>query len=126
MKVLIAVDKFKGSLTAKQACEAIRDGVLTKYPNAEIELVPMADGGEGTSELLAMHTSGRMVDVNVTGPLFEPMNTQYGLSGDGSTAFIESAKASGLQLLTPASRNPLFTTTVGTGELIADALQKRV
>jgi glycerate kinase len=126
MKVLIAVDKFKGSLTAQQASEAIRDGILIKYPGAQFELVPMADGGEGTSELLAMHTSGRMINIKVTGPLFEPVNAQYGLSGDGSTAFIESAKASGLQLLPPAGRNPLFTTTAGTGELIRDALQNGV
>jgi glycerate kinase len=126
MKVLIAVDKFKGSLTAPQACEAVRDGVLMKYPRAEVEMVPMADGGEGTSELLTLYTGGQMAEATVTGPLFEPLRAQYGLSGDGSTAFIESAKASGLQLLPISKRNPLFTTTAGTGELIADALQKGV
>ena len=96
MKVLIAVDKFKGSLTAQQACEAIREGVLTRYPDAEIEMVPMADGGEGTSELLSLHTGGKMVEARVTGPLFEPVVAQYGLSGDGSTAFIESANVNPL------------------------------
>lgn len=122
MKVLIATDKFKGSLSAGEACMAMRDGVLKRYPDAEIDMLPLADGGEGTTELLAQLTKGRFTNVRVSGPLFEKLDAGYGLSGDGLTAFIESAKASGLQLLEPSKRNPLHTTTLGTGELIAHAI----
>jgi glycerate kinase len=124
MRVLIASDKFKGSLTAQQACEAIRDGLLLSHPDASIDLVPLADGGEGTSELLARHVNGTVTSCNVTGPLFEKITASYGLSGDALTAFIESASASGLQLIPLAQRNPLRTTTFGTGELIVDALRR--
>jgi glycerate kinase len=122
MKVLIAPDKFKGSLTAIQACEAIRDGVLLKYPGAEVHLVPLADGGEGTCELLTLHTGGQMITEHVAGPRFEKVQATYGLSDDGRTAFIDSAKASGLVLLPNEKRDPRLTTTLGTGELIANAL----
>ena len=126
MRVLIATDKFKGSLTAVEACEAMRDGIIKKHPHAEVDMLPLADGGEGTSELLTQYTHGQFVTAQVAGPLFEKLNATYGLSGDGSTAFIESAKASGLQLIGPSVRNPLITTTLGTGELIADAISRGV
>jgi glycerate kinase len=126
MRVLVATDKFKGSLTAREACESIAAGVLIKYPDAEVECFPLADGGEGTSELLAFHTDGRMIEVVVTGPLPENVMAVFGVSGDGRTAFIESAKASGLQLLPVEKRNPLMTTTFGTGELIAEAIKHGV
>jgi glycerate kinase len=126
MKVLIATDKFKGSLTALQACEAIREGIVRKYPNAEIELLPLADGGEGMADLLTHYTGGQLVDLRVAGPQFEKVTACYGISGDGQTAFIESAKASGLQLLPLSKRNPMYTTTFGTGELIADAISSGV
>lgn len=126
MNILIATDKFKGSLTAQEACESIRQGILIKYPTAIIEAVPLADGGEGTSELLALHTGGKILEATVTGPLPENVIAKYGLSGNGTTAFIESAQASGLQLLPQHKRNPLFTTTFGTGELIAEVMQAGV
>jgi len=126
MNILIATDKFKGSLTAVEACEAIREGVLSRYPAAQVDVTPLADGGEGTCELLTTHTGGQTVSVEVAGPGFEKTIATYGLSGDGLTAFIESAKASGLVLLPIAKRDPLRTTTLGTGELIAHALAKGV
>lgn len=124
MKILVATDKFKGSLTAAEACVAIREGVHQKFPDAHIILVPLADGGEGTAELLTFHTAGRFVNIIVSGPHFETVDAGYGISGNGTTAFIETAKASGLQLVETANRNPLHTTTYGTGELIRDALRK--
>jgi len=126
MNILIAPDKFKGSLTAKEVCDAIQTGLLQADPNLSITSIPMADGGEGTCELLTHYFNGDTISIEVTGPKFEKINAAYGISKDGSTAFIEMAKASGLQLLKPEDRNPLFTTTFGTGELIKDALDKGV
>lgn len=124
MTILIAPDKFKGSLTAIQVCEAVKRGLLATDPTLDITSLPLADGGEGTSELLARHTGGKMVKVNVLDPLFREITSAYGLSRDGKTAFIEMAKASGLQLLKVHERNPLHTTSYGTGQLIADALAR--
>jgi glycerate 2-kinase len=126
MNVLIAPDKFKGSLTAKEVCDAIRTGLLQGDSNLSINSIPMADGGEGTCELLTQYINGNIISLKVTGPKFETIKAEYGISKDGSTAFIEMANASGLQLLKPKDRNPLFTTTLGTGELIIDALNKGV
>lgn len=124
MNILIAPDKFKGSLTANEVCEAMKTGLLKTDPDLTIILLPMADGGEGTCELLTEYFHGNVISAEVTGPLFEKTYAEYGISKDGSTAFIEMAKASGLQLLKPKNRNPLYTTTLGTGELIKDALNK--
>ncbi len=126
MKILIAPDKFKGSLTAKEVCDAITLGLLQTNPDLTITSIPMADGGEGTCELLTHYFKGDIISAEVTGPDFEKIKAEYGISKDGSTAFIEMAKASGLQLLKPENRNPLFTTTLGTGELIKDALDRGV
>lgn len=126
MNILIAPDKFKGSLTAKEVCEAIQSGLLQVDPHLTIVSIPMADGGEGTCELLTRYFGGRMISIEVTGPRFKKIKSEYGISKDGSTAFIEMAKASGLQLLKPEDRNPLLTTTLGTGELIKDALDNGV
>lgn len=126
MNILIAPDKFKGTLDAKEVCHAIADGLQARYPDAHIIQVPMADGGEGTCELLTEYFNGRTVEVEVTGPSFEKISSGYGLSADGRTAFIEMARASGLQLVQPGARNPLFTTTLGTGELIRHAIDQGV
>lgn len=122
MKVLVAVDKFKGSLTAAEVCEAVREGILQRHPQAQVELLPLADGGEGTMELLTKYTEGQINHVGVSDPLGRKIIARYGLSGDKSTAFIESAEACGLQLLASSERNPMHTTSSGAGELIAAAL----
>jgi len=126
MKVVIAPDKFKGSLSAAEVCIAIERGLKRINPSIKIISVPMADGGEGTCELLTTHSKGTIVTCSISNPLFRKINTSYGISGDGSTAFIEMASASGLQLLKPEERNPLNTTTYGTGELIAHAIKQGV
>jgi glycerate kinase len=124
--ILIAPDKFKGSLSAKGVCEAVGSGLLKLDPSLSIISVPLADGGEGTSELLTINSKGSVINCSVSDPLFRKVNASYGISGDGTTAFIEMANASGLHLLTKEERNPLNTTTYGTGELIADATTRGV
>lgn len=120
--ILIATDSFKDALPAIEACSAIERGVRAALPNAHTVIFPLGDGGEGTAEILTRHAGGRMVETRVKDALFRDISAWYGLSEDGHTAFIEMAQASGLQLLSPSERNPLFTTTYGTGELILDAL----
>ena len=124
MKIVVAPDSFKGSLSAAEACEAIAHGVRRALPGAEIVTIPMADGGEGTVDALVLSTGGRHVAARVTGPLDKPVKARYGILGDGKTAVIEMAAASGLPLVPPEKRNPLKTTTCGTGELIRNALEK--
>ncbi len=126
MKIVIAPDSFKGSLTAQEAVQAIRTGILRALPEAECIGVPMADGGEGTVRSLVDATGGRVVRVSVTDPLGHPTNAEYGILGDGRTAVIEMAAASGIQYVNETTRNPLITTTYGTGELIEDALDHGV
>lgn len=126
MKVVIAPDSFKESLSAMEACHAIEKGWRHVYPEAEIVHVPMADGGEGTVQSLVDATGGRLIHREVTGPLGTPVTAFYGLLGDGKTAVIEMAAASGIALVPPAQRNPLATTTRGTGELIQSALDEGV
>ncbi|MBX5435759.1 MAG: glycerate kinase [Alicyclobacillaceae bacterium] len=123
MKIVLAPDSYKGSLSAKAACEAMEAGIRRAFPDADIVHVPMADGGEGTAESLVSATGGEMVECMVTGPLGERVRARWGRLGDGRTAVIELAEASGLVLVPPARRNPLHTTTYGTGELIADAVR---
>lgn len=125
-KIIIAPDKFKEALSAKKACLAIEEGLKYANPHFETILFPMADGGEGTAEILAFNTQGRMVTLKVHDPLFRKVEAQYGISGDGSMAFIEMAQASGLNLLTTKERNCLKTSTYGTGEIIKDALTRGV
>lgn len=124
MKIVIAPDSFKGSISASAAAEAIERGVKRRFPQAETIKVPIADGGEGTMESLVMATGGRTVEVQVTGPLGSPVDAAYGLlqSESGNVAVIEMAQASGLILIASNERNPLTTTTYGTGELIKRAL----
>ena len=122
VKIVIAPDSFKGSLSALKAAEAIERGVKKAAPDAQTVLVPVADGGEGTLDSLVSATDGRKVQVKVKGPLLEPVQAEYGVLGDGETCVIEMACASGLCLLEPLRLNPMITTTYGTGELIKKAL----
>ncbi|NEG69474.1 glycerate kinase [Bifidobacterium choloepi] len=126
MKILIAPDSFKGSLTARQAADAMERGVRRAMPDAEIVCVPMADGGEGTVQSLVDATGGQLVTATVTGPLGTPVDATYGILGDGATAVIEMAAASGIQFVDDNTKNPLVTTTYGTGELVRDALDHGV
>ena len=122
MRIVIAPDSFKGSLTAPEVCRAIERGVRSVDPAAETVLVPMADGGDGTAHTLVQGTGGQLHCAEVTGPLGDRVSAEYGVLGDGDTAVIEMAAASGLVLVPPEQRNPLHTTTYGTGELIGRAL----
>ncbi len=122
MRVVIAPDKFKGSLTALEAAEAMARGLIQVEQRAEFDLVPMADGGEGTAAALVAATVGCDREITVTGPLGEPVVASFGLLGDGQTAVLEMASASGLWLVPSASRDPLRATTRGTGELLLAAI----
>lgn len=123
MKVIIAPDKFKGALTAPEAAKAIQVGVKRALPGAETLLFPMADGGEGTLDLLLKQTQGIQKKVRVPDPLMREIVAAYGLSEPDGTAYIEMAQASGLLLLAPKEQNPLNTSTFGTGVLIRRALE---
>src|SRR5258708_19091464 len=123
MRILIAPQSLKGSLTAAEAGQAIAQGVRAAYPQAEIEIVPVADGGEGTVQALVDATGGQIVQQTVTGPLGEPVAAFFGLLGDGRTAALEMAAAAGLPLVPPELRDPRITTTYGVGELILAALE---
>ncbi|MFO7947700.1 MAG: glycerate kinase [Armatimonadota bacterium] len=122
MKIVLAPDSFKGSLTAKEVCEAMAQGIRRYSDDCDIVQVPMADGGEGTVQSLVDATGGEFIEKTVTGPLGEPTEARYGIMGDGDTAVIEMAAASGLPLVPEDSRDPSNTTTYGTGELIISAL----
>lgn len=123
-KVVIAIDSFKGCLPSAEAGEAAARGIRSVFPECEIRCLPIADGGEGMLEVLITATNGQEVHVSAHGPLMEERDTHYGISGDGKTAFIEMASISGLPLVPPEKRNPMLTTTYGTGELICDALER--
>ena len=122
MKILIAPQAFKGSLSAAKAAKAIETGVRQVFPKAEVVRLPVADGGDGTLEALVENTNGRMFSQQVTGPLGRPVTAQWGVMGDGKTAVIEMAQASGLALIPPGRRDPRLSTTFGTGQLIKAAL----
>ncbi len=124
MKILIAADSFKDALPALDVCQSIARGIKRALPESEAILFPMADGGEGTAGILTFHSGGQWIEKEVNDPLFRPVTAGYGLSGDGKTAFIEMAEASGLPLLKQEERSALKTTTFGTGELIMDALER--
>ncbi|MGU9867273.1 glycerate 2-kinase [Kluyvera ascorbata] len=126
MKIVIAPDSYKESLSATEVAQAIEKGFREIFPEAQFVSVPVADGGEGTVEAMIAATQGRSVMSTVTGPLGEAVEAQWGISGDGNTAFIEMAAASGLALVPPEQRNPLITTSYGTGELILQALESGV
>jgi len=122
MKVVVAPDKFKGSLTAPEAAKAIGLGVARAVPGISADLIPMADGGEGTVEALVSSTGGEFREAVVSGPLSEPIAARYGKLGDGRTAVLEMAAASGLALVAEGLRDPLRATTRGTGELLLAAV----
>lgn len=122
MKVLIAIDSFKGCLTSKEANEAAAEGIRVAYPDAEIVEVPVSDGGEGYMEAFHAAIGGRLEEVTVRDPLIRPIVAKYLLHND--LAVIEIAQASGLTLLTKEERNPMVATSYGTGQLVADAVSK--
>ena len=122
MKIVIAPDSYKESLSALEVAQAVEAGFRQVFPDADYVLVPVADGGEGTVDAMVAATGGRKETVTVSGPLGEPVEAFYGLTGDGDTAVIEMAAASGLALVPPDRRNPLLTNSRGTGELIRAAL----
>ncbi|WP_342462118.1 glycerate kinase [Bacillus sp. FSL R5-0286] len=124
MKIVIAPDSFKESLSAYETACAIERGFRSILPHAKYMKIPMADGGEGTVQSLVDATGGTIVQQVVTGPLGKPVDAFFGMLGDGQTAVIEMAAASGLHLVPPEKRNPLFTTSRGTGELMLSALDK--
>ncbi|SDO23384.1 glycerate kinase [Paenibacillus sp. yr247] len=124
MKVVVAIDSFKGSISSLEGSKAIASGINKVYPDAEIVCVPLADGGEGTTEALISATNGELRNVEVTGPLGTPVKSIYGILGNRKTAVIEVAAACGLPLVPVEYRNPLKTTTFGVGEMILDALRQ--
>lgn len=125
MYIVVAPDSFKGSLSAVDVGKSMEKGILKVMPHANVMTMPMSDGGEGLVESLVMATGGRFVEKMVTGPLGNPVKAQMGLLGDGETAVVEMAQASGLPLVPEGKRNPLITTTYGTGELIREALDRK-
>lgn len=124
MKVIVAIDSLKGSISSLEAGEAIKSGVLKAISEAEVVVRPLADGGEGTVEALSLGMGGRLEEIEVTGPLGETVICTYGIVESKNIAIIEMAKASGITLVPEASRNPLHTTTYGVGEMIKDAMLK--
>lgn len=123
---VLAPDSFKGSLTAKEVCLAMEKGIKKVLPIAECISVPMADGGEGTVQSLVDATGGMIYELDVTGPLGNSVKSFYGIMGDGKTAVIEMASASGLHLVDETTKNPLITTTYGTGQLVKACLDKGI
>lgn len=121
-KIIIAPDKFKGSLSASEVCAAIRRGIQRVLPEAIIIEHPLADGGEGSLDILSAHLEVETIEAIVQDPLFRPLRASYVKSGQ--TAYVEMARASGLPLLKPTERNARITTTYGTGQLIRNALQR--
>ena len=122
MKIIVAIDSFKGCLTSAEANQAAAEGILAKMPEAEVVQVPVSDGGEGFMEAFQAAMGGEIVDANVKDPLMRTIVAQYLRQGD--TAVIEIAKASGLTLLKPEERNPIVATTYGTGQLVVDAVRR--
>lgn len=122
MRVVVAPDSYKGSVSAVAVAQAMERGIRQVFPTAQVCKIPIADGGEGTVEALITATNGQLRQTQVTGPLGDPVTAQWGILGDGKTAVVEMAAASGLPLLTTEQRNPRITTTFGTGELLRAAL----
>jgi glycerate kinase len=126
MRIIVAPDSYKGSLSALSVANAMKKGVLAIFPDAEVIKIPIADGGEGTVEALVSSTSGLVVHESVRGPLNNEVKSLWGILGDGTTAVVEMAAASGLTLVPQSERNPLITTSFGTGQLIKAALDRGI
>ncbi|MDP2060267.1 MAG: glycerate kinase, partial [Flavobacteriaceae bacterium] len=124
MNILLAPDSFKDSLTATEVCVSMRKGILKVNPDATIVSLPMADGGEGTLEALTVATKGKIIVSPTFDSLMRPIESRYAILGDGETAVIELAQASGMELLKPEERNPMLTNTYGTGILILEAFNR--
>lgn len=124
LRFVVAMDSFKGCLSSLSAGEAVACGLREAFPAAAITVLPMADGGEGTADAITRACGGNVVSASTVDPLGRPITATYGISPDGSAAFIDMAAASGLTLLKPSERNPLLTSTFGTGLLMADALRR--
>ncbi len=124
MKIIIAPDKFKDSLSGFEFCNAVAEGISTVLPDTNLIKMPLADGGDGTLEVIRYYLGGKKIRLKVNDPLFRPIEAEYLLSEESQTAFIEMARASGLHLLKEKDRNCMLTTSYGTGELIADAIDK--
>lgn len=124
MKVTVAIDSLKGSLTSIEAGEAIKSGICRVYPQAEVNVRPLADGGEGTAYALTTGMGGEWITMNATGPLGNPVSCSYGIIQDTKTAIIEMSAAAGITLVSEAERNPMNTTTYGVGEMIVDAIRR--
>lgn len=123
-KIIIAPDKFKGSLTSLEFCKIVAEELSHELPSAEIIQLPLADGGDGTTDVLAYYLSAEKIEVKTYNPLFREINANYLYSSEKETAYIEMAAASGLHLLNKQAYNPLITSTFGTGELIKDAIER--
>ncbi|VUW94396.1 Glycerate 2-kinase [Dorea longicatena] len=124
MKVVIAIDSLKGSLSSMEAGMAIKDGILAAKPDAEVIVKPLADGGEGTTDALIEGMNGERIDLTVTGPMHTPVDAYYGYLKDTNTAVMEMASAAGITLVPDSERNPLLATSYGVGEIINDAIQR--
>ena len=124
MKIILAPDKFKGSLTGIEFCDAVAEGIQSVLPQAEIIKIPLADGGDGTIDILEYHFHGERIEIEVNDPLFRPIKASYFFMKSTATAYIEMAEASGMKLLTNDEQNCMYTTTYGTGELILDAIDR--
>ena len=124
MKVVIAIDSLKGSLSSMEAGMAIKDGVLAAKPDAKVVVKPLADGGEGTTDALIEGMNGERIDLTVTGPMHTPVDAYYGYLKDTNTAVMEMASAAGITLVPDSEKNPLLATSYGVGEMINDAIQR--
>ena len=124
MKMIFAPDSFKGSLSAIESCDILERVTARIFPGAETISVPVADGGEGTVDALLRAMGGKRITTRVTGPLFEPVDASWGMLGDGQTAVLEMAQASGLPYVPADQKDPRKTTTLGTGEMMAEAIRR--
>ncbi|MDR3790069.1 MAG: glycerate kinase [Dorea sp.] len=124
MKVVIAIDSLKGSLSSMEAGMAIKDGILAAKPDAEVIVKPLADGGEGTTDALIEGMNGERIDLTVTGPMHTPVGAYYGYLKDTNTAVMEMASAAGITLVPDSEKNPLLATSYGVGAMINDAIQR--
>ena len=123
MKVVIAIDSLKGSLSSMEAGFAIKEGILKAKPDAEVIVRPLADGGEGTTDALIEGLNGKRIDLTVTGPMGTPVNAYYGYLEETHTAVMEMASAAGITLVPDHQKNPLIASTFGGGEMILHAIK---